>query len=77
MKSNIITFKPNFDNKKLIFLLLMDRKLRFWWLILLRNKTGFTVLIIIKGFFQILQITYGRYPISFYFNRGYEINTKS
>ena len=68
-------FKPNPHNKKPVFLLLMDRKSRFRWFIPLKNKTGPTVLVVIKGFFRVLKATYGRYPLNFYFDGGYEVNT--
>ena len=68
------TFKitPPPLNKKPIGLILVDRKSRFRWVILLRSKEAIEVFQAVKDLFKALKNRFGRYPLEFHFDGGLE-----
>ena len=76
IEGDIVDISPMPHNKRSVMLLLVNRKSRFRWVILLPNKKGPVVVSAIKGFFKILKAKYGRFPKRFFFDGGNEINTE-
>jgi hypothetical protein len=72
------TFKisPRPYNGCSIGLFLIDRKSRYRWLFLLKDREGDTVSKVIKSFFKLLKTQYDRYPKKFHYDGGTEINTE-
>ena len=76
IKGDIVDISPMLYNKRFVMLLLVNRKSRFRWVILLLNKKGPVVVSTIKGFFKMLKAKCRRFPKRFFFDEGNEINTK-
>ena len=73
IEADTFTVKPNPYNRKPIGLLIVDRKSRYRWLFLLKNRDGAGVLGVLQGFIKSLKNKYGRYPKRFHFDGGKEI----
>ena len=62
-------------NKAPIGLFIIDRKSRYRWLFLLKDKEGPTVFKVAKAFIKSLKTQFRRYPKRFHFNGGKEVNS--
>ena len=62
-------------NKAPIDLFIIDRKSRYRWLFLLKDKEGPIVYKVAKAFIKSLKRQFRRYPKRFYFDRGKEVNS--
>jgi hypothetical protein len=76
IEGNTVSIAPIPHNKRPIMLLLVDRKSRFRWAILLPDKRGTTIFSTIKGFFRMLKAKSGRFPKRFFFDGGNEVNSE-
>jgi Reverse transcriptase (RNA-dependent DNA polymerase)./Integrase core domain. len=76
IEGDTLEISPMPHNRRPVLLMLVDRKSRFRWVLLLPNKKGPTVSVAIKGFFRALKSRYGRYPRRFFFDGGKEVNTE-
>jgi transposase InsO family protein len=72
------TFKinPVPVNKRPVGLIIIDRKSRYRWVFLLKNRDGGVVFDTVKGFFKLLKNQYNRYPKLFHYDEGTEINSE-
>lgn len=75
IEGDTLRIKPIPHNKLSVCLLLVDRKSRYRWVLLLPNKEGPTILNTIKGLFKGLKNKYGKYPTKFHFDGGNEVNS--
>ncbi|KYK59555.1 hypothetical protein DCS_00685 [Drechmeria coniospora] len=67
--------RPVSYDRKSVGLILIDRKSRFRWVLILPNKEGSTVLQAIRNLFKSLKRQYNCYPKQLFFDEGTEINT--
>lgn len=72
------TFKisPKPINNCPVGLIIVDRKSRYRWVFLIKDREGPTVFSTIKSFFKLLKNQYGRYPKKFHYDEGTEINSE-
>ena len=76
LERDIFSIKPMPYNKCPIGLLIVDRKSRYRWLFLLRNRDRDLTIDTIKGFFRSLKALFKQYPRGFYFDSRKEINAQ-
>jgi hypothetical protein len=74
IEGDTFTLSPFPIGKRPIGLILVDRKTRYKWVILLPNKEGNTVLAAVQTFLKGIRLHYGRTPKRFHFDGGREIN---
>ncbi len=75
LKGNTFKIKPRPYNKRPIKLFIINRKLRFKWMILLSNRQKPTVFNAIQNLFNGFENRSYRYPTRFHFDGGNEINS--
>ncbi len=75
LEGDTFKIKPRPYNKRPIGLFIIDRKLRFKWVIFLLNRQGPTVFNAIQSLFNGFKNRSYRYPTRFHFDGGNEINS--
>lgn len=76
LQGDTFKIKPIPRNNCPIGLIIIDRKSRYRWVFLLKNKEGNTVSSVLKLFFKHLKTQYNRYPKLLHYDEGTEIDTE-
>jgi IS30 family transposase len=65
IEGDLFTIKPILYNRAKYVLVLVKRKTRYRWIVLLKDKTAIVVFTALKGLFKFLKNRYGRYLACF------------
>ena len=76
LEGDTFKIKPIPRNNCPVGLIIIDRKTRYRWVFLLKDKEGGTVFLTFKSFFKYLKTQYNRYPKLLHYDKGTKINSE-